>query len=157
MDVTELPRPAETVGLPAPRPAAAVRRWPGYVLLASGVALVPWLVVLAVTLPDTGVGGHWTLAWVGLDAMEAAGLITTGALALRRHRGVPVVASATAVLLLIDAWFDVTTSGGGGDLTVALVMALTAELPLAAACTAVALRTLPRPPAAVSSIAGPAE
>lgn len=144
MDVTELPRLAEPVerwAAPATR-TPGPRRWPGYVLVAAGVALVPWLVLLAVTLPDSGVGGHWTVAWVGLDAMEAVGLIGTGALALRRHRALPVVAAGTAMLLLMDAWFDVTTAAAGADLTIALVMACTAELPLAAACTYLAVRTL---------------
>ena len=145
--VSELPsRPAEVVELPAPRAPEApadrpVRRWPGYALVASGVALVPWLVVLATGLPSTADAPHWTVAWVGLDSMEAVGLVATGVLTLRRHQVRAVVAAATAMLLVVDAWFDVTTSGGS-DIGVALAMALAAELPLAAVCAVVAVREL---------------
>lgn len=108
---------------------SAWRRRPrsAYILFGCGAALVPWLIVLAVTLPE------WTVAWVGLDAMESLGLIATGLLTLRRHPLRPVVAGATATLLVIDAWFDVTTSTGVALVT-ALLMAVLAELPLAVLC-----------------------
>ncbi|MBY8877728.1 hypothetical protein [Actinacidiphila acidipaludis] len=157
-DVIELPvahgahaAPAPPVSLPAPRvpagtspaqerPERPCPRWPAYVLVACGIALVPWLVVLATTLPATATAPHWMAAWVGLDTMEAAGLVTTGVLTLRRHPLRVVAAAATAMLLVVDAWFDVATSTGG-DLTVALIMAGTAELPLAAVCALLAVRS----------------
>jgi hypothetical protein len=37
-------------------------------------------------------------------------------------------------MLLCDAWFDVVTSGGGGERVEALLEAVFAELPLAALC-----------------------
>lgn len=40
----------------------------------------------------------------------------------------------------MDAWFDVTTSAPGGARATALALAVCAELPLAAACAAVATR-----------------
>lgn len=111
-----------------PRPNAWRRRpRSAYILFGCGAALVPWLVILALTLPE------WTVAWVGLDAMESLGLIATGLLTLRRHPLRPVVAGATATLLVIDAWFDVTTSTGV-TFVMALLMAVLAELPLAALC-----------------------
>ncbi|MFI1091001.1 hypothetical protein [Streptomyces sp. NPDC020917] len=141
------PHVAEVIELPvfhdAPsgmRARERPRRWPAYALVACGTALVPWLVVLALTLPATATAPHWMAAWVGLDAMEAAGLITTGLLALRRHPLRVAAGAATAMLLVVDAWFDVATSTGG-DLTVALVMAGTAELPLAAVCAVLAVRS----------------
>ncbi|WP_325117334.1 MULTISPECIES: hypothetical protein [Streptomyces] len=111
---------------------------PESVLLASGVALVPWLYVLARTLPSTARVGHWNVAWVGLDALEALGLLTTAALRRRgddRHR---LTAAATGALLVVDAWFDTVTAAPGGELA-AVALALCAELPLAAVCTALAL------------------
>src|ERR1700677_296244 len=67
----------------APRPAAAPcpapprltqrlfsQRFLGLGLLASGLGLVPWLAVLAVTLPSAT-----RVAWVGLDSLEALGLM----------------------------------------------------------------------------------
>jgi hypothetical protein len=139
------PRPAGA----APRPAAAPRRiavrrltqllfsqrFLGLGLLASGLGLVPWLAELAVTLPPAT-----RVAWVGLDSLEALGLIVTGILVRRGDRRRALTAAATAMLLLIDAWFDVTTSSGGG-LIEAIAMAMLAEVPMAAICAAIAWRT----------------
>ncbi|MFG2379314.1 hypothetical protein ACGFY9_48720 [Streptomyces sp. NPDC048504] len=114
-------------------------KWSARVLTAAGLALVPWIFVLA------RVAGAHRVAWIGLDAMEATGLVGTGLLLARRDRRRVAVAPATAVLLTVDAWFDVLTAGPGAVL-VAVLMAACLELPLAALCTAVAwnaLRTLP--------------
>jgi hypothetical protein len=135
---------AEVIALPLPRREPvrrhprAERRWPAYVLLSGGFLLLPWLVLLAVELPSM------TLAWVGLDAMEAAGLIVTGLLVLRRHPLRTTAAAMTATLLLVDAWFDTTTSTGT-DLVFAVALAVVVELPLAALCAALALRTARTP------------
>jgi hypothetical protein len=116
----------------------------GLAFVGCGVAMVPWLVVLAKTLPDTAQVRHWSAAWVGLDALEALGLAATGRLLLRRDPRFCLTATATAALLVVDAWFDVTTSAPGPELTTAVSMALGAELPMAALCTALAVRALPR-------------
>ncbi|WP_438494483.1 hypothetical protein [Streptomyces asiaticus] len=121
------------------RPAWINHIRPEPVLLVSGAALVPWLYVLARTLPSTARVGHWNVAWVGLDALEALGLLATAALRRRgddRHR---LTAAATGALLVVDAWFDTVTAAPGGELAAAVAMALCAELPLAALCTALAL------------------
>ncbi|MFG2577928.1 hypothetical protein [Streptomyces malaysiensis] len=113
---------------------------PEWVLLVSGAALVPWLYVLARrTVPPTALVGRWNAAWVGLDALEALGLLSTAALRRRgddRHR---LTAAATAALLVVDAWWDTVTAAPGGELVSAVAMAVCAELPLAAPCTALAL------------------
>ncbi|WP_225844705.1 hypothetical protein [Streptomyces sp. HPF1205] len=150
-----MPRTADVIELfvphpPADRPAARDRPrrpWPGYALVVCGVALVPWLVVLATGLPSTATAPHWTVAWVGLDAMEAAGLIATGFLTLRGSARRAPVAAATATLLVCDAWFDTTTSSGAGFGT-AVLMAVAAELPLAVVCAVLALRAARGPLAA---------
>ncbi|MER7689684.1 hypothetical protein [Streptomyces sp. NPDC097610] len=41
-----------------------------------------------------------------------------------------LTATATAALLVVDAWFDVTTSQPGPELATAVVMAVCAELPM---------------------------
>jgi hypothetical protein len=140
MSVTELPVAgrsglAEVIEPPVararhtPRTKAARRgRWPAYLLVVSGVALVPWLVILAVTRPSM------TVAWVGMDAMEALALIATGLLALRGHPLRGAAAAATAALLVVDAWFDTTTAASTPALLAAVAMAVVAELPLAALC-----------------------
>ncbi|MGY5045886.1 hypothetical protein ACWDE0_09555 [Streptomyces sp. 900105755] len=126
-----------------PRPARGTRR-AGGLLVVCGLALLPWLYVLATGLPATATAAHWPLAWVGLDALEALGLIATGLLAARGDRRHALTAAATATLLVVDAWFDTTTAAPGGDFATAVAMALGAELPLAALCGRLALRALSR-------------
>jgi hypothetical protein len=116
----------------------------GALLVGLGVALLPWLAVLATTLPATATVQHWWLAWVGLDCLEAVGLISTGLLLRRGDPRRCLTAVATAVLLLCDAWFDTTTSAPGADFATAVAMAVLVELPLAWLCARLALRALPR-------------
>jgi hypothetical protein len=113
-------------------------------LVGLGLALLPWLVVLATTLPATATASHWPLAWVGLDCLEAVGLISTGVLLRRGDPRRCLTAVATSVLLLCDAWFDVTTSAPGADFATSVAMAVGVELPLALLCVRLALRALPR-------------
>ncbi|MBL1098248.1 hypothetical protein JK363_16515 [Streptomyces sp. 205] len=108
-------------------------------LFAAGAALVPWLYVLGTTLPSTARVTHWNAAWVGLDALQALGLLTTAALRGRRDERHRLTAAATAALLVVDAWFDTVTAAPGGELAVAVTMAVCAELPLAGMCAALAL------------------
>ncbi|MFC4326342.1 hypothetical protein ACFPC0_00560 [Streptomyces andamanensis] len=132
----------EAVRTPVP-PARGVRR-AGCLLVLCGLVLLPWLYVLATGLPDTATAAHWPVAWVGLDALQAVGLITTGLLATRRDRRHALAAAVTATLLVVDAWFDTTTAATGGDLASAVAMALCAELPLAVLCATLAARELGR-------------
>ncbi|MFF7601898.1 hypothetical protein [Streptomyces mirabilis] len=62
---------------------------------------------------------------------------------LRRDPWRCLTTTATAELLVVDAWFDVTTSQPGPVLATAVVMAVCAELPMAALCTVLAVRALP--------------
>ncbi|MFG2716688.1 hypothetical protein ACGFW5_00020 [Streptomyces sp. NPDC048416] len=110
------------------------------VLTGAGVALVPWMVVLAKTLPQTTQVSNWSTAWVGLDALLALGLSGTGVLLRRKDPRACQIAAATAALLVVDAWFDVTTAAPGGELATAVALALVAELPMAVVCAVVALR-----------------
>ncbi|MEV8033276.1 hypothetical protein [Streptomyces sp. NPDC086182] len=114
----------------------------GWLLVVCGLVLLPWLYVLATGLPDTASAAHRPVTWVGLDALEAAGLIATGVLAARGDRRHPLAATTTATLLVIDAWFDTTTAAAGSDLAAAATMALCAELPLAALCAWLAVRAM---------------
>jgi hypothetical protein len=114
----------------------------GLALLACGGGMVPWLFVLAATLPGTTRVPHWSMAWVGLDALEAIGLASTGWLLRRNDPRRCLTAAATAALLVTDAWFDITTSGSGGALVEAIVMAAVAEIPMAALCVLLAYRTV---------------
>jgi hypothetical protein len=106
------------------------------VVMMSSVALLPWIVYLAVSLPPTASARHWSSVWVGLDAGEAIGLASTGWLAFRRDRRVALVAVSTATMLVLDAWFDVCTSAGGKSQAFALI-GMVIELAEAAACLAI--------------------
>ncbi|MDR3082705.1 MAG: hypothetical protein LBV60_17560 [Streptomyces sp.] len=119
----------------------------GHVLVGCGLALLPWLVVLANGLPGTAIASNWCTAWIGLDALEALGLIATGLLAVRGHQLHALTATATATLLVVDAWFDTMTAAPGADQVSAIAMALGAELPLAVVCVVLAVRGAARPTA----------
>jgi hypothetical protein len=114
--------------------------------MAGGAALIPWMGVLAAHLPDTAQVSNWALAWVGLDAMIAAGLVSTGTLLIRGDNRHTLTAAATAALLVMDAWFDVTTAGESGRAG-AIALAAGAELPAAALCAVLAVRGLAHRPA----------
>ena len=110
----------------------------GVALLVAAAAMVPWLFVLSVSLPHTTRVSGWSTAWVGLDVMEGLALLGTGLLLVRRDPRVSPLAAVTASLLLVDAWFDLTTSGSGRDLAIAVGMALLVELPICACCVLIA-------------------
>src|SRR5690349_22211141 len=134
----------ETAAPPAPAPTAVVAAsdlappssrptgwWVAPLYLAMSLILLPWTVVLLTTLPDRAVSQNYRLAWVGFDVLLLLSMIRTAWLAWRRSPFVVNVASATATLLVVDAWFDVTTSAGGQDLLVSAAAAFFVELPLA--------------------------
>jgi hypothetical protein len=140
------PRPQQAAVISGPdlRPAAR-SRWAGRAFIAVGLGMIPWIAVLAITLPASTRAAHWPLAWAGLDAMEGAGLLGTGVLLTRRDARCCLAAAVTATLIAADAWFDVTTAApGAGELT-AVLMAAFAEVPAVLLCAALAIRTCSRP------------
>jgi hypothetical protein len=101
-------------------------------LLAMCVAgLVPWIVVLALTLPSDYRVHQWRTSWVGFDVLLAAAMGLTAIFGWRRHRAVIVSALATAVLLICDAWFDVSLAFGTPGIWMSAVLAALVEVPLA--------------------------
>src|SRR3954452_22517750 len=114
------------------------KKWTLVLLGAAAVLLVPWMVVLALTLPASTRVHNWSLAWIGLDVLMAAGCATTALLGLRGDSRARLTASATASVAVLDAWFDITTSQPGGPLAQALACAV-AETALACACVFLAL------------------
>ncbi len=114
--------------------------WIAPVYLAMAALMVPWIVVLAQTLPDRMVSANYRTAWVGFDVLLALALGRTAWLTYRRSPFLGNIASATATLLVVDAWFDVTTSPGGPQLAEAVAAALLVELPLAALSLVLARR-----------------
>ncbi|MEU1198248.1 hypothetical protein ABZ446_18700 [Streptomyces sp. NPDC005813] len=101
-------------------------------LTASALVLVPWTVLLGLTLPSDYRVHAWRATWVGFDVLLLTALTTTAVLAKRRHRAVVIPALASAVLLVCDAWFDVSLSLGTPAVWGSLAFAVCAELPMAA-------------------------
>ncbi|MET8622903.1 hypothetical protein ABZW30_03940 [Kitasatospora sp. NPDC004669] len=91
----------------------------------AAVALLPWLMILAVN--------HET-SWVVLDLLEFAGLLSLDALLLRRSAAALWAGAAVALLLAGDALADIAFAGPGHAVLAALVMAFCVELPLAVMC-----------------------
>jgi hypothetical protein len=114
--------------------------WLGQAFVVMGMVMIPWLCYLAVSLPDSAEAVHWAAAWVGLDSCEALALFSTGWLLLRGDSRCALTATATSVLLSIDAWFDVTTSAPGTQMATAVAMAVCVEIPLASLCAVLALQ-----------------
>ncbi|HET6909751.1 MAG TPA: hypothetical protein VFH54_10470 [Mycobacteriales bacterium] len=115
-------------------------RWVAPIYLVLAVLLVPWIVYLGIVLPDRTTSAHWDVAWVGFDVMEFAAIALTGWFAYRRSRWLEVTATAAAVLLLVDAWFDITTAHKHWDVVQAAVLGGVVELPLAALSLWIATR-----------------
>jgi hypothetical protein len=113
-------------------------RWVAPLFTVLGAATVPWTVHLALTLPEQAGARHYRLAWVGFDLMLVALLLATAGLAWRGSRQVGLIASATAAVLVVDAWFDLTTAQPA-DVRAAVLSAVLLELPLAVVCGWIAL------------------
>ena len=96
------------------------------------VGLVPWTIVLALTLPHQYDAHHWRLAWVGFDMLLLLGLGATAYLGWRGRQMVIGTSVATAVLLVCDAWFDISLDLGTPAVWMSLASAVFIELPLAA-------------------------
>ncbi|NUQ95564.1 MAG: hypothetical protein HOY79_03035 [Streptomyces sp.] len=100
-------------------------------LTVCALALVPWTVLLAATLPSGYQVHHWRVTWVGFDGLLVVAMASTALLGWLRHRAVIVTAVATALLLICDAWFDVSLAFGTPEIWLSAALALFAELPLA--------------------------
>lgn len=116
-----------------------VPRWvaPAFAILAVGT--VPWVVYLAVTLPQRATAVHYRAVWVGFDVGLVCVLALTAYHAWRGHPRVTLPATAAATMLFVDAWFDVLTTPRHAGLLLSVVLAGAVELPLAGVCLWIAL------------------
>lgn len=108
------------------------RRHTVELLAVSALGLVPWTVVLGLTLPSDYRVHAWRTTWVGFDILLLTALGTTAVLGMRRHRAVVMPALAAAVLLVCDAWFDVSLEFGTSAVWASAALAVFVELPMAA-------------------------
>jgi hypothetical protein len=110
----------------------AVPWWVAPAFAICAVILVPWIGYLAATLPNTA-RVHDRTPWVGFDIGLMVMLALTALLAWRGSPRVSFAATSTATMLIVDAWFDITTSRRHVDLVQALATSVI-ELSLAAVC-----------------------
>jgi hypothetical protein len=111
----------------------------GLGLIAAGVCVILWIGVLAAQTPVLAEASNWNAAWIGLDALEGAGLVSTGLLLRRQDPRMCLAAAATAMLLFVDAWFDVMTATAA-ERPLSIAMAVLVELPIGSLCARLALR-----------------
>jgi hypothetical protein len=116
----------------------AVPRWVAPLFAVLGLVMVPWTIYLGMTLPEQARTHNYRVAWVGFDLLLLVALLVTAYTAWRGRQLVGLIAAATATLLVVDAWFDVTTSRRT-DVQTAMLLALLVELPLAVTCAWIAL------------------
>ncbi|MEV6947769.1 hypothetical protein AB0N07_38650 [Streptomyces sp. NPDC051172] len=100
-------------------------------LAVCAICLVPWTALLAATLPSGYRVHHWRVTWVGFDVLLVVAMASTALLGWLRHRAVIAAALATALLLICDAWFDVSLAFGTSEIWLSAALAVFAELPLA--------------------------
>jgi hypothetical protein len=110
-----------------------VVHWIGRLFALFSLLLLPWTAYLARSLPSRQVSTNYDAAWAGFDVLLALALAGTAYFALRRPGYLATAASATATLLVVDAWFDVLTTPGVQRIESILLAALV-ELPLATVC-----------------------
>lgn len=97
----------------------------------GAVVLLPWIVYLAISLPRREFDAHYRGAWVGFDVALVLALVATAYYAFRADSRVVFPATVTSTLLVVDAWFDILTSGGRKATFQALLLAAFFELPAA--------------------------
>ena len=121
--------------------AYRMRRHRVLLVAFSAAVLVPWTAYLGVSLPDRYVARNWTLTWVGFDVVLMIMFAATALLGLLRRQLVVLAAFTSGILLLCDAWFDITTAHGN-DRLVSITTAVLAEVPIAILLISSALRLI---------------
>lgn len=94
--------------------------------LMTGGALfmIPWTVYLGITLPQNYTVRDWPLTWVGFDSLLVVFMVATAVLTWMHRQLLVFPAFTTGILLLCDAWFDLTTTGSDELPTAVLTAAL---------------------------------
>ena len=103
---------------------ARIVRWAGPLFALFSVILLPWTAYIAASLPARQLSPHYDVAWAGFDVLLCGALASTAYFALRRSRYLSTAATATATLLVVDAWFDVMTTPSRAATRVDLALCL---------------------------------
>jgi hypothetical protein len=109
-------------------------RWTAPVFALFLTALVPWIIWLGVSLPSSHTDHFYDVTWVGFDIGLFLALAAVVWLSHQRSTYVEIASTVAGTLLVVDAWFDITTSTPGWDRWEAIGMAVLVELPIAGLC-----------------------
>jgi len=126
--IQRLERPLEEVFPPAI--ARRMRRNRLTLMVGGAIALIPWMIYLAITLPDNYVAHNWPATWIGFDCVLITTMIATAVLGWLRRELVILPGFTTGVLLICDAWFDIMTAAPG-QVWISVLTAALINLPLA--------------------------
>jgi hypothetical protein len=118
-----------------------LRHWVIAAFAAAGIGLLPWTIWLSESLKPHHVTNRWDIAWSGFDTGLALFFLATAYAAYKRSPWVGALAAATGTMLVIDAWFDIVLESHADELRQSIMLAIFAELPAAAFCFWVAMRT----------------
>jgi lysylphosphatidylglycerol synthetase-like protein (DUF2156 family) len=116
---------------PEPPDGSRRARRLAWLYATAALVLLPWIAYLAITLPKRNLDLHYRAAWVGFDILLVFAIVRTAYMAFRTDERVQLSATATATLLIVDAWFDITTSSNRSEFLAALVLAAFVEIPAA--------------------------
>jgi len=126
--ISRLERPLRE--LVDPTQLSRMRRIRLGVMVSGSIVLIPWIVYLAVTLPQSYVAHNWRATWVVFDILLVGFMAATAVLGYLRRQLLLLTAFTSGVLLICDAWFDLMTAGPD-DSWLSVLTALLIEVPLA--------------------------
>ena len=115
-------------------------------LVIGAILETAWTIYIGMILPRQYSADHWDLAWVGLNIAQVSMLFACTWAAWRQRAIFALFATSFATLLIVDAWFDVTTARRG-NMTESILLAAIVEIPLALLMLWVAYRRLQHLPA----------
>ena len=114
-----------------PRGFTATLRQTHLGLMTGGaVFMIPWIVYLGFTLPQNYTVRDWPLTWLGFDSLLVVFMAATAILTWLHRQLLVLPAFTTGILLICDAWFDISTASPG-ELRSAVLTAVLGGLPLA--------------------------
>lgn len=135
-----------------------LHRWLSSVMLFGVLVMIPWAIYLSIHLPVRFRAHNWDVAWVGFDSALIAVLAAAAWAAWNRRQILAATSIVAATMLLCDAWFDVSTSIGTRDQSMAILSALFVNVPLIILFILLARRIMLRTAAVLAAAlrAGPA-
>jgi hypothetical protein len=103
---------------------AALRQAHLGLMTGGAVFMIPWIVYLGFTLPQNYTVRDWPVTWLGFDSLLVVFMIATAVLTWLHRQVLVFPAFTTGVLLICDAWFDLTTANPDELLTSLLTAGL---------------------------------